>query len=91
MEKTETITIRGILLPNAWNEKGDVVAVVIATYNEEKYLVSDKKMIQKLLSLLRKRVVVNGTVNRQDANRTIDIKDIKIDTIKPKGRQKKNN
>ena len=91
MEKTETITIRGILLPNAWNEKGDVVAVVIATYNEEKYLVSDKKMIQKLLSLLRKRVVVDGTVNRQDANRTIDIKDIKIDTIKPKGRQKKNN
>ena len=91
MEKTETITIRGILLPNAWNEKGDIVVVVIATYNEEKYLVSDKKMIQKLLSLLRKRVVVNGIVTRQDTNRIIDIKDIKIDTIKPKGRQKKNN
>jgi hypothetical protein len=89
MEKTETITIRGILIPNAWNEKGDVVAVVIATYNEEKYLVSDKKMIQKLLSFLRKRVVVNGTVNRQDTHRTIDIKDIKMDTLKPKGRQKK--
>ena len=89
MEKTETITIRGILIPNAWNEKGDVVAVVIATYNEEKYLVSDKKMIQKLLSFLRKRVVVNGTVNRQDTHRTIDIKDIKMDTLKPKGKQKK--
>jgi hypothetical protein len=86
MEKTETITIRGILIPNAWDEKGDVVAVVIATYNEEKYLVSEKKMVQKLLSLLRKRVVVDGIVNRQDTNQTIDIKDIKIDTFKPKGK-----
>jgi len=89
MEKTETITIRGILIPSAWNEKGDIVAVTIATYKEEKYLVSDKAMVQRLLSLLRKRVVVNGIVNRQDTNRITDIKDIKIDTFKPKGKSEK--
>jgi len=89
MEKTETITIRGILIPSAWNEKGDIVAVTIATYKEEKYLVSDKAMVQRLLSLLRKRVVVNGIVNRQDTNRITDIKDIKIDTFRPKGKSEK--
>jgi hypothetical protein len=90
METTETITIQGILIPSAWNEKGDIIAVVIATYKEEKYLVSDKKMVQRLLSFLRKRVVVNGTVDRKDTNRIIDIKDIKIDTLKPKGKREKN-
>ena len=89
MEKTETITIRGILIPNAWNEKGDVVALVIATYNEEKYLVSDRPMVQKLLSLLRKRVVVNGIIHRQDPNRVIDIRDVKIDMDTSKGKRKK--
>ena len=89
MEKRETITIRGILIPSAWNEKGDVVALVIATYNEEKYLVSDRQMVQKLLSLLRKRVVVNGIIHRQDPNRVIDIKDVKIDTVTSKGKRKK--
>ena len=87
METTETITIQGILIPSAWNEKGDIIAVVIATYKEEKYLVSDKKIVQRLLSFLRKRVVVNGTVDRKDTNRIIDIKDIKIDTLKPKGKR----
>ena len=90
METTETITIQGILIPSAWNEKGDIIAVVIATYKEEKYLVSDKKIVQRLLSFLRKRVVVNGTVDRKDTNRIIDIKDIKIDTLKPKGKRGKN-
>ena len=90
METTETITIQGILIPSAWNEKGDIIAVVIATYKEEKYLVSDKKIVQRLLSFLRKRVVVNGTVDRKDTNRIIDIKDIKIDTLKPKGKREKN-
>ena len=89
MEKRETITIRGILIPSAWNEKGDVVALVIATYNEEKYLVSDRPMVQKLLSLLRKRVVVNGIIHRQDPNQVIDIRDVKIDTYTSKGKRKK--
>lgn len=91
MENTETITIRGILIPTAWNERGDVVAVAIATYNEEKYLVSNDEMVPSLLSLLRKRVVVNGIVNRQSTDRIVDIKDIKMDTFKAKGKKEKAN
>lgn len=91
MEKTETITIRGILIPTAWNERGDVVAVAIATYNEEKYLVSNDEMVPNLLSLLRKRVVVDGIVNRQNTDRIVDIKDIKMDTFKAKGKKEKAN
>jgi hypothetical protein len=89
METTETITIQGILIPSAWNEKGDIIAVVIATYKEEKYLVSDRSIVQKLLSLLRKRVIVSGIINRQDAKQVIDIKDVKIDTYTSKEKRKK--
>jgi hypothetical protein len=89
MEKTETITIRGILIPSAWNEKGDVVALFIATYKEEKYLVSDRSIVQKLLPLLRKKVIVSGIINRQDAKQVIDIKDVKIDTYTSKEKRRK--
>lgn len=89
MEKPKMITLRGILIPSGWNETGDVVAVAVATYDEEKYLVSDSAMVSNLLSLLRKRVVVNGIVNQIDTDRIIDIKDIRIDRYKTRGKRKK--
>jgi len=60
MQKPELKTIWGIVIPAVWNEIGDVVSVAIADYGEEKYLVTDNEAGRKLLSLLRKRVVVDG-------------------------------
>ena len=79
MQKPELKTIWGIVIPAVWNEIGDVVSVAIADYGEEKYLVADNEAGRKLLSLLRKRVVVDGIVKKQDAVQVIDIKEIRLD------------
>jgi len=83
MKKERTTTIRGIVIPAVWNEKGDIVSVAIATYHEETYLVAEGAVGQGLLSLLKKRVVVDGIVNRQSTHRTIDVKNVEIDKTTP--------
>jgi hypothetical protein len=79
MDMTETTTIRGIVIPAAWNEKGDVISVAIATYHEEKYLVGDNITGRRLMSLLKKRVVVDGIIKDDDTVKKIYAEKIRID------------
>lgn len=82
MNTTETITIRGIVIPVAWNEKGDIISVAIATYNEGKYLVENSVKGQQLFSLLRKRVVIDGGLLTRDKIKSIEINNFREDTSK---------
>ena len=84
---TATTTIHGIVIPVAWNEKGEVISVAIATYNEDKYLVEDNIKGRQLLSLIRKRVVVKGILTRRNANNVIEVDSFQED----KSRVKDNN
>jgi hypothetical protein len=79
MDMTETTTIRGIVIPAAWDEKGNVISVAIATYYEEKYLVADNITGRKLISLLKKKVVVDGVIKDKDSVKIIYAKTIRID------------
>lgn len=76
---TETTTIRGIVIPAAWDEKGDVISVAIATYHEEKYLVADNVTGRRLMSLLKKNVTVDGVIKGEDTVKIIYAKTIRID------------
>ena len=78
MDMTETTTIRGIVIPVVWDEKGDAISVAIATYHEEKYLVADNITGRRLMSLLKKRVVVNGIIKDEDTVKIIYAKTIRI-------------
>lgn len=77
---TQTTTIRGIVIPVAWNEKGDVISVAIVTYNEEKYLVENNVKGQQLFSLIRKRVVIDGGLVTRDKIKAIEINSFREDT-----------
>ena len=79
---TQTTNIRGIVIPLAWNEKGDVISVAIVTYNEEKYLVENNVKGQQLFSLLRKRVVIDGGLVTRDKITAIEINSFREDTSK---------
>jgi hypothetical protein len=79
---TQTTTIHGIVIPVAWNEKGDVISVAIATYNEENYWVENNVKGQQLFSLLRKRVVISGVLATRDKIKSIDINNFREDTSK---------
>jgi hypothetical protein len=73
-------TIHGIVIPAAWNNKGEVTSVIIATYNEGKYLVKDTPAGRRLLPFLRKRVVVMGMLDRNDTVNFIDVDSFHLDT-----------
>jgi len=79
MDMTETTTIRGIVIPFAWDEKGDIISVAIATYHEEKYLVADNITGRRLMSLLKKNVAVDGVIKDEDTVKIIYAKTIRID------------
>jgi len=76
---TEKTTIRGIVIPAAWNEKGDVISVAIATYHEEKYLVADNIIGRNLMFLLKKKVVVDGVIKDKGSVKIIYAKTIRLD------------
>jgi len=76
---TETTTIHGIVIPDGWDEKGNVISLAIATYFEEKYLVADNITGRKLMSLLKKRVAVDGVIKEEDTVKTIYVKTVRID------------
>jgi hypothetical protein len=76
---TETTTIHGIVIPDGWDEKGEVISLAIATYLEEKYLVADNTGGRRLMSLLKKRVAVDGVIKEEDTIKIIDVKRVRID------------
>jgi len=54
------ITIRGIVIPVDWDEKGKVVAVGISARDEQEYLVDKDHKGQELLHCIQEEVEVRG-------------------------------
>ncbi|MDF1591261.1 MAG: hypothetical protein P1P89_07080 [Desulfobacterales bacterium] len=59
----EKIVIRGLVIPADWDDTGNVVAVSIASFNEDKYLVTDNPAGKELLNFIEHEVTVVGTLN----------------------------
>jgi len=72
--RKELITIRGIVTPVDWDEKGNVVATAISTHTEEEYLVINDSKGKELLNLIQEAVEVSGLVR--------ELVGIKITTVK---------
>ncbi|MBC8456872.1 MAG: hypothetical protein H8D67_02615 [Deltaproteobacteria bacterium] len=65
------ITIRGVVIPVDWDEKGSVVAIAISTPNEDEYLIDkDHLKGKELLHLIQEEVEVSGVV-REDKDKKI--------------------
>jgi hypothetical protein len=73
------VTVRGIVIPAIWNESGVVLGVAIAAYNEEKYMVADTPMGQKLMAYLRTPVTVDGVVKSEGSSHSIEVNAFWID------------
>jgi hypothetical protein len=57
-----TKSIRGIVTPCEWDINEQVKSVILATENEEEYLVDNSGLGKKLLNLIRQSVLVTGNV-----------------------------
>jgi hypothetical protein len=66
--------IKGIVIPVAWDEEGDVLAVSILTDNEDEYFVDHQDKGIEFLDLINAEVKVDGDVNIVNGEKRIKIK-----------------
>ena len=74
MEKKDVstlATVRGLVIPVDWDDKGNVIATAISTQLEEEYLVEQNAWGEALLAFLRQRVKVSGSVAVKDDGKKI--------------------
>ena len=64
------VTMRGIVLPADWDEKGNVTAVAVSTYDEVECLIENHEKEIELKSFIREEVEVSGIL-REEKNRLI--------------------
>ena len=67
----DSITIRGLLVPIDWDEKGNITEIAVSTYFEEEYLIEKNVREEALLPLLRQKVKVIGLVRMDDRGRKV--------------------
>ena len=66
-----SITIRGLLVPVDWDERGNIIETAVSTYFEEEYLIERNARGEALLPFLRQKVKVAGVVRMDDRGRKI--------------------
>lgn len=69
----EQVSIKGILIPVDWDDKGNVIKAAILTANEDEYIVEENEQGKKMLSLMQRVVKVGGVVREEAGNKLIKI------------------
>jgi hypothetical protein len=80
MGKKKERTVTGIVIPEAWDLKNNVIGVAIKTLDYREYVVEHNKIGKQLLSLIDSKVRVRGTVReRLDGDIMICVKSFERD------------
>jgi hypothetical protein len=66
-----SITIRGLLVPVDWDERGNITETAVSTYFEEEYLIERNARGEALLPFLRQKVRVVGIVEMDERGRKV--------------------
>ena len=75
MDLNGTTTIKGLIIPVDWDEKGNVTATAISTHFEEEYLVDDSAWGEELIAFLRQRAKVSGSIiQKANGKKVITVK-----------------
>ena len=72
-------SIKGIVIPSDWDSNGNVISMAIATRDEEEYIIENHQKLSNLKQLLRKEVVVNGSIKCRNNYKIINVKSIRIE------------
>lgn len=67
-------TIRGIVLPVVWDERGNGVDFAILTHDEDEYRISKNEKGRDLMAHARKEVEVSGLVSGDRNRKTISVR-----------------
>ena len=69
----EPLTIKGIVIPVDWDEKGKVVAAAISTHNEDEYLIDNDYKGEELLHFVQEEVEVSGVAKENKDKKIIAV------------------
>jgi hypothetical protein len=72
----QLVTIKGIVIPVDWDQKGNPLSVAIATHKEEEYLICNDSQGKSLLDLVTKEVEVTGSLIEIAGINIVKVKDI---------------
>ena len=71
--KNKLVTLKGIIIPVNWDNKGQVAVIAISTHGEDEYLIYDDFKGKKLFNFIQELVTVKGEIKE-----VAGIKQIKI-------------
>jgi hypothetical protein len=70
--------IKGLIIPNKWDENGRIIGIAIHTDQEEVYLVAHNRMESELLNHLHMKVGIKGKImERLDGSKLIQVNNFK--------------
>jgi hypothetical protein len=67
--------VKGILIPESWDQNGNIVRIAIATAGEENFLVDLKGKGKDVVRLIREKVTVVGQVREEGNQRILEVED----------------
>ena len=66
--------IRGVIIPTAWDDQGNVTGIIISSHDENEYLVDQKGKGTELLPHIRKEVEAAGVVREEEGKKIVRIR-----------------
>jgi hypothetical protein len=72
------VTIRGIVIPADWDEKGNVVAVAVSTYDEVECFIDNEEKGIEMKAFIREEVEVRGILRKEKNRLIIKIKEYRL-------------
>jgi hypothetical protein len=67
--------LRGIFIPEAWDENGNIIRIALATEGEENYLVDLRGREKDVARLVREKVTVLGQIRKEGNQRILEVED----------------
>jgi hypothetical protein len=67
--------LRGILVPEAWDENGNIVRMALATAEEEHYVVDLRGREKDVTHLIREKVTVLGQIRNEGNQAILEVED----------------
>jgi hypothetical protein len=66
--------IRGVVIPTAWDDQGNVTGIAISSHDENEYQVDPKGKGSELLLHIRKEVDATGVVREEEGKKMVRIR-----------------
>jgi hypothetical protein len=72
-------TLRGLILPVDWDERGTIRSIAVSTNSEEEYIVDENPLADELLAFVRLRAKVKGFVREgENGKKIITVKNYEV-------------